>query len=247
MEARSADAVLVCRICSMLKPRLWHANPTETRDARASCGGIGPCSNPRPNNQSVWVLWFGLIADRPMGSIRAIHSHHRKTSRRIAPSNQSNQSFLRLFGRTHSIASIGHGIVGGMHCCPINTIHHESRRSGWHSRGLPQASQRRPRLELCKCRESDRLCVSCRDGSVTARWNCAKPARHSITGGGSTLVGTHSSDHRHDCKTPKGTRRWPLYHRLLITAFVLTKLPLACRDRISKPATCSNPRSLKTD
>ena len=104
----------------MPKPRLWHANPTETRDARASCEEIGPCSNPRPINQSGRILGFGLIADRPIGSIRAIHSHRRRTSRRIAPSNQSNQSFLRLFGRTNSIASISRWIVGGIPIGPMN-------------------------------------------------------------------------------------------------------------------------------
>ncbi len=117
MEARSADAVMVC---SMLKPRLWHANPTETRDTRTSCGRIGQCSNPRPNNHSGWALGFGLIADRAMGTIRAINPHHRRMAQRIAPSNQSNQSFLRSFGRTNSANSIGRGIVGGIPIGPMN-------------------------------------------------------------------------------------------------------------------------------
>ena len=103
----------------MPKPRLWHANPTETRDTRTSCGGIGHCSNLRPNNQSGWVLGFGLIADRAMGPIRSIIPHLRTTARRIATSNQSDQSFLMSFGRTNSAACIGRGIVDGIPIGPM--------------------------------------------------------------------------------------------------------------------------------
>ncbi len=117
MEARSADAVMVC---SMLKPRLWHANPTETRDTRTSCGRIGQCSNPRPNNHSGWALGFGLIADRAMGTIRAIKPHRRRMARRIAQGNQSNQSLTKARGRTSLIARTVRQIVGGIPIGPMN-------------------------------------------------------------------------------------------------------------------------------
>lgn len=109
-----------CRVCSMPKPRLWHANPTETRDTRARFGGIGHCSNPSPNNQSGWVLGFGLIADRAMRPIRSIIPHRQGMARRIAPSNQSNQSFLRPFGRTNSTGRIAQRIVGRIRIGPMN-------------------------------------------------------------------------------------------------------------------------------
>ena len=109
-----------CRVCSTPKPRLWHANPTETRDVRLSCGGIGHCSNPRPINKSGRVLGFGLIGVRSMGPIRAINPHRRRMARRLAPSDQSDQSFLRSFGRTNSTARIGRRIVGGIPIGPMN-------------------------------------------------------------------------------------------------------------------------------
>ena len=129
-RALSASAVMVCPVCSMPDPRRWHAKPTETIDAQASCGRIGHCSNPRPINQSDRVLGFGLIADRAMGTIRSIIPHRRRMAQRIAPSNQSDQSFFGSFGRTKSIASIGLGIVDGIPIGPINATNRESRRSG---------------------------------------------------------------------------------------------------------------------
>lgn len=109
-----------CRVCSTPKPRLWHANQAETRDARLSCGGIGHCLNPRPINQPGRILGFGLIAVRSMGTIRAINPHRRKTSRRIARSNRSDQSFPMSFGRTNSATCIGRGIVDGIPIGPMN-------------------------------------------------------------------------------------------------------------------------------
>ena len=117
-----------------MRTRSWSAE-----SAQCSSPGFGTPTPPKPAtigraaeglvlaqtrdqsiNQSGQILGFGLIADRPIGSVRAIHSHRRRTSRRIAPSNQSNQSFLRLFGRTNSIASISRWIVGGIPIGPMN-------------------------------------------------------------------------------------------------------------------------------
>ena len=94
--------------------------PSRKRDARASCGGIGHSSNPRPINQSGRFLGFGLIAAPSMGTIRAINPHRRRIARWIAPSNQSDQSFLGFSGRAKSVARIGRGIVGGIPTGPMN-------------------------------------------------------------------------------------------------------------------------------
>ena len=96
-----------------------------------------------------------------MGTIRAINPHRRRTSQRIALSNQSDQSLAKASGRTSLIARTVRQIVGGMRCCPIDTIRRESRRSGWRSRGIRQAPRQRPGLNrVCAGNRTDCACFA---------------------------------------------------------------------------------------